>query len=314
MGSYNPPKKCFFTDKEAFAFNTDFDGIEYFIKIGEINKGFKLDGEIESSECLNRNKHILKGLILNNKWLIPNEKYIDDSILKMIIDTSEYPRTPKEKLDNLFLEFFKMQSVDGECIDIFKRMFQDDFYGKLYFKTTEECNYYIDVLVEKGLIETNKNSDQITMDYTITYAGLNYQIEITEAGLTSRNCFIAMSFGEGMDEIRSAIKQAIIETGFIPIIVDEIHVKSDVTINDEILASIKKSRFCISDFTQQKNGVYFEAGYALGRGLKVIYTCSKQDFLDNAHFDINHYLHILYETPEELKKRLIDKIEAWIKE
>jgi hypothetical protein len=313
MGSYNPPKKCFFTDKEAFAFNTDFDGIEYFIKIGEINKGFKLDGEIESSECLNRNKHILKGLILNNKWLIPNEKYIDDSILKMIIDTSEYPRTPKEKLDNLFLEFFKMQSVDGECIDIFKRMFQDDFYGKLYFKTTEECNYYIDVLVEKGLIETNKNSDQITMNYTITYAGLNYQIEITEAGLTSRNCFIAMSFGEGMDEIRSAIKQAIIETGFIPIIVDEIHVKSDVTINDEILASIKKSRFCISDFTQQKNGVYFEAGYALGRGLKVIYTCTREDF-NNAHFDINHYLHILYDTPEQLKKGLIDKIEAWIKD
>lgn len=313
MGSYNPPKKCFFTDKEPFAFNTDFDGIEYFIKMGETNKGFKLDGEIESSECLKRNKHILKGLILNNKWLIPNEKYIDDSVLKMIIDTSEYPRTPKEKLDNLFLEFFSMQSVDGEGIDIFKRMFQDDFYGKLYFKTTEECNYYIDVLVEKGLIETNKNSDQITMDYTITYAGLNYQIEITEAGLTSSNCFIAMSFGEGMDEIRRAIKQAIIETGFIPIIVDEIHVKSDVTINDEILASIKKSRFCISDFTQQKNGVYFEAGYALGRGLKVIYTCAREDF-NNAHFDINHYLHILYDTPEQLKKGLIDKIEAWIKD
>jgi hypothetical protein len=116
-----------------------------------------------------------------------------------------------------------------------------------------------------------------------------------------------------MDEIRSAIKQAIIETGFIPIIVDEIHVKSDVTINDEILASIKKSRFCISDFTQQKNGVYFEAGYALGRGLKVIYTCTREDF-NNAHFDINHYLHILYDTPEQLKKGLIDKIEAWIKD
>lgn len=314
MGSYNPPKKCYFTDKEIFPLSTDFDGIEYFIKVGDINISFKLDGEIESSEYLIENKHIFKGLILNNKWSVSNEKYIDASVLKTIIDTSIYPRTPKEKLDNLFLELFKMQSVDGESIDIFKSMFRDDFFGKLYFKTTEECNYYLDALVEKDLIQTTKNSDYITIDYTITFKGLNYQIEITNAGLTSRNCFVAMSFSEGMNEIRSAIKQAILETGFIPIIVDEIHVKSDVTINDEILASIKKSRFCISDFTQQKNGVYFEAGYALGRGLKVIYTCLKQDFLDNAHFDINHYLHILYETPEELNKRLVDKIEAWIKE
>ena len=312
MGSYISPAKCFFTDKETTSLNTSFDGIEYFITVGNIKQGFKLDGEIKSSYCLNKNKHILKGLILNNKWSIPNEKYIDDSVLKMIIDTSEYPRTPKEKLDNLFLELFDMQSVDGESIDIFNSMFQDNFYGKLYFKNTEECNYYIDVLVEKGLIETNKNNDQITIDFTITFAGLNYQIEITEAGLASNNCFIAMSFSEEMGEIRSAIKEAIIETGFNPIIVDEIHMKSDVTINDEILASIKKSRFCISDFTQQKNGVYFEAGYALGRGLKVIYTCNQKDF-NNAHFDINHYLHILYNTPEELKKRIIDKIEAWIK-
>ena len=88
MGSYYSPKKCFFTDKEIFSFNTDFDGIEYFIEVGDVNKGFKLDGDIESSEYLKRYKHILKGLILNNKWLIPSERYIDDSVLKIIIDTS----------------------------------------------------------------------------------------------------------------------------------------------------------------------------------------------------------------------------------
>jgi len=38
----------------------------------------------------------------------------------------------------------------------------------------------------------------------------------------------------------------------------------------------------------------------------------KKDF-DDAHFDINHFPHILYNNPEELKQKLIDKINAWVK-
>ena len=313
MGIYPTPQKCFITDLPTTHLNNSGDYIDYFIDVNNKKIALKFDHEIENSIILKRNKHIFKGLILNEKWVANQSLYINDEELKNIIEISDYPRTPNEKLENLFLELFGLQSKDGEEIFIKDKLYDLFFYGKLYFKDFEECNYYLNVLEEKGLIETNKNYEEINIQYTITFKGLNYQIEITEKGENSKNCFIAMSFGEGMDEIRSAIKQAIIETGFIPIIVDEIHVKSDVTINDEILASIKKSRFCISDFTQQKNGVYFEAGYALGRGLNVIYTCTQEDFINNAHFDINHYLHILYDTPEELKKRLIDKIEAWIK-
>jgi nucleoside 2-deoxyribosyltransferase len=71
--------------------------------------------------------------------------------------------------------------------------------------------------------------------------------------------------------------------------------------------------FCISDFTEQKDGVYFEAGYALGRGLKVIYTCEEGDF-KNSHFDTNHFPHIIYKNEVELEEKLINKIEAWIKD
>jgi hypothetical protein len=58
--------------------------------------------------------------------------------------------------------------------------------------------------------------------------------------------------------------------------------------------------------------VYFEAGYALGRGLKVIYTC-REDQIDEAHFDTRNYPHILWKDADELKKKLIDKIEVFIK-
>ena len=60
-----------------------------------------------------------------------------------------------------------------------------------------------------------------------------------------------------------------------------------------------------------KAGVYFEAGYALGRGQKVIYTCKKDD-ISNAHFDTRNYQHIVWETADDLKQKLIDKINAFV--
>ena len=33
---------------------------------------------------------------------------------------------------------------------------------------------------------------------------------------------------------------------------------------DEIISEIRRARFVIADCTQQRNGVYFEAGFAIG--------------------------------------------------
>ena len=46
-------------------------------------------------------------------------------------------------------------------------------------------------------------------------------------------------------------------------------------INDEIIAQIRRSRFMVCDLTGYRGGVYFEAGFAYGLGLDVIYTCRK---------------------------------------
>jgi len=122
-----------------------------------------------------------------------------------------------------------------------------------------------------------------------------------------------MNFAEELeDTFTNAIATAIKESGFEPIRIKDEDVPSDVTINDAILAAIKRSKFTIADFTGNRNGVYFEAGYALGMGQKVIYTCRKDDF-ESIHFDTNHYQYIVWETPEKLKKELKDKIEVFIK-
>ena len=46
--------------------------------------------------------------------------------------------------------------------------------------------------------------------------------------------------------------------------------------------STKECRFVVADVTNHRNGVYFEAGYAMGMGLPVIWMCHKDD-MKEAH-------------------------------
>ena len=59
------------------------------------------------------------------------------------------------------------------------------------------------------------------------------------------------------------------------------------------------------------NGVYFEAGFAQGLGLKVIWTCH-EDHVKDLHFDTRQENHITWENPEDLREKLKNRIRAVI--
>jgi hypothetical protein len=83
-------------------------------------------------------------------------------------------------------------------------------------------------------------------------------------GADSVNGFIAMRFHETRNAAKDAIKDAISNAGYVPVRLDEVeHVNR---IDDEIVARIRQSKFLVADFTDQSNGVYFEAGFMLGLG------------------------------------------------
>jgi nucleoside 2-deoxyribosyltransferase len=71
----------------------------------------------------------------------------------------------------------------------------------------------------------------------------------------------------------------------------------------KIITEIKNSRFIIADVTHQRAGVYFEAGYALGLGLPVIWSV-RDDDLNNVHFDTRQYNHIVWESEAHLSEQL----------
>jgi nucleoside 2-deoxyribosyltransferase len=122
-----------------------------------------------------------------------------------------------------------------------------------------------------------------------------------------------MPFDTKMTERLNAIKKACGTYDMDAFVVNEFRTKNNQTIDSNIIAAIKSSRFVIADFTSLNLGVYFEAGYAMGRDMKVIHVCDDADFsLNKKHFDISHYPFLRYSSFEDLTKQLAVEIAAYI--
>ena len=127
-----------------------------------------------------------------------------------------------------------------------------------------------------------------------------------------RDAFVAMWFDKQMNgAYNKGIRPGIRDAGFVPIRIDE---KKDANrIDDDILDAITQSRFVVADMTHGSDGVrgsvYFEAGFAHGLGLEVIYCC-RRDCIDRLPFDTRQYHHIVWDTPQQLRTELAERISA----
>lgn len=163
----------------------------------------------------------------------------------------------------------------------------------------------------------SKNVANITM-FQITPDGWDYIHSLRTINARSQIGFCAMWFNDAVNSIwTQAIEPAIAESGYEPIVMNRY--EHNNRIDDEIIATLRRSRFVVADFTQGKDGprggVYFEAGFALGLGLSVIHTC-RQDILTDGliHFDNRQYNFITWEHDKlpEFKAALKNRIGASI--
>lgn len=147
--------------------------------------------------------------------------------------------------------------------------------------------------------------------YQITPKGWARLDALRNANPQSTVGFIAMWFDSQMTKAWKAIERGIDDSGYQPLRIDQR--QHNNKIDDEIVAAIRGSRFVVSDFTGHRGGVYFEAGFAMGLGIPVIWLCRK-DELDKAHFDTRQYNFILWEQANlaDLTKALKNRIEATI--
>lgn len=151
-------------------------------------------------------------------------------------------------------------------------------------------------------------------DLKIRPPGYTRLEQLDATGVRSQQAFVAMWFDESMtDAYDEGLAPAIREAGYDPLRIDR--TEHNNKIDDEIIAEIRRSRFVVADFTEgekgARGGVYYEAGYAHGLGIPVIFTCQK-DVIEKVHFDTRQYNHIDWKDPQDLKKRLAQRISATI--
>jgi nucleoside 2-deoxyribosyltransferase len=122
--------------------------------------------------------------------------------------------------------------------------------------------------------------------------------------------FVAMRFSEEMTvAYDDGFHPALYELGYRPIRVDREEYLGKI--DDFIFANIRKSGLLVADFTEMRSGVFFEAGFGMGLGIPVVWTCRK-DFsgLLGEHFDTRQYNHLIWTDPADLKAKLRLRIEA----
>ena len=144
--------------------------------------------------------------------------------------------------------------------------------------------------------------------------------------------FVAMWFPSPTDpaypemEVAGDVIEAAIEAaGYQPYRVDR-DLAHNQKLDDRIIAALRQSRFVVADFTcgptGQRGSVYYEAGFAHGQDLPVIFTC-RRDIAEHEGmaFDTRQHLHLLWDRDHlhgdeirhgepSLERRLQARIEA----
>ncbi|TFE03844.1 hypothetical protein [Jeotgalibacillus salarius] len=171
-----------------------------------------------------------------------------------------------------------------------------------FIKKLNEKNFLVAMLL---IASSNNHWVSITSIQQLIIRELKeYKIEID---YSKSSVFIAMSFGEEMLKARKSIANVVRDFGYEPMFIDSKEHNNQIV--PEIFSEIEKAEFVISDLTEQKRGVYLEAGYALALKKQVILSCEKEDFKNN-HFDVSQINTIVWSDENDLESRLRERIKA----
>ena len=215
--------------------------------------------------------------------------------------------------------FFKIYDFQNENDDYINTASMDTLF---LFSETESANrseifQIISYLSSKNyinMVSSHENTTSTPDSIVLTLEGKIATEQVTNEN--SDEGFIAMWFDKSMNNFSEAITKGIEQAGYKSIKIDD--VEHNKKIDDEIIASIKRARFVVADFTHgEKDGargsVYYEAGFAHGLEIPVIFTC-REDMMDKVHFDTQQYNHITWKNEEldDLTKKIALRIAATI--
>jgi len=219
--------------------------------------------------------------------------------LQELRDSVVIPKNPIESIDRILVYILRKIDSADEGIEL-----QQTDCSIAYAKTPAEFSYFLWKAVELGYLQYLSDKAQ----WQLTLNGWKHLAELPQKEIRPNQAFVAMWFDKDLvDAWENGLKPALRQTGYDPIRLD--YTEYNEKIDDKIIAEIRKSGLLVADFTGQRGGVYFEAGFAMGLGIPVIWTCRDTD-VGNLHFDTRQYNHIIWTDAATLKERLINRIEA----
>ena len=232
---------------------------------------------------------------------------IDHNNIDELLQSVAIPKSPLEKMDRALLYVAEHQSKSDEFFQVF---FGKD-YPLAFAKDENEFRYFFHTLVERKLLEDlGVLGETRSESYRPTPEGWEKAELIKSLQVDSNQAFVAIWFSDELNDAwEYGFKPALESTGFDPLRVDL--AEHNDKIDDFIVAQIRRSGLLVADFTGNRGGVYFEAGFAMGLGIPVIWTCRETD-IDALHFDTRQYNHIVWKNSEDLKERLQNRIAARI--
>lgn len=296
--------KCYLCDSDASHLPTGKDGEN--INCNHCGKYFISRSLIESHDDFQRGK--------NNLYKISSWVYEQNQDFNTVpeLRTDNFPKLLairdkkiKEKYD-LMLKFIYKNNILNYNLD--------RCIVHSWIKNKKEFLIFLHNAIDNNHIKANismfpSDSYQVEkVEYTFT--GLEYVENIESPNKSSKNVFLAFNFETELNDIFSTyVREAVEESGLNCIIVNENNTEHNKSITDEIIGKLKSSRIVISDFTNHRNSVYFEAGFAMGMKIPIIWTVQKGH--DNEmSFDTRQYPHIVWENGEDLKKQIMDRIKV----
>jgi len=224
---------------------------------------------------------------------------ITESNLETLLADVIVPKSPIDVADDVLLH------IAGKLVDFaVPEPIHPSDYPLFVLKSIDEFAAVIRMIEELGWVRRDIGE----WNPSLTAKGWQHVSDLRDKKPLTRQAFVAMSFAP---DLKSAcpegIRPALRETGYSPMRIDEL--QHNDKIDDKIVAELRRSGLLIADFTGHRGGVYFEAGYGLGRGIPVIWSC-RLDEVEKAHFDTRQFNHLTWTTPADLREKLRDRIRA----
>ena len=276
---------------------------------GKYVANINLQRDLELLDCDERVKARLTTWLIGQREIGVEYPEIDAEVIEMVEQQKDL--SVSERADQLLRAMKKRVSHIGEFIEL---QSDADFWLAHSESTNEqEVRYLIKYLQNQGWLSIKAVLSAPTT-YQITVEGYAHLARLDAVSNESEQAFVAMWFDKTMDAVwKEGIQPAIEEAGYKPIRIDWTEFIDKV--DDQIIAEIRRSRFLVADFTHGetgvRGGVYYEAGFAHGLNIPVIFSCRK-DCLDKIHFDTRQYNCIGWEKPKDLQHSLVRRICAVI--